>query len=295
MSRLFPLGGASLDIRKIGVVGSGQMGGGIAQVCAAAGFQTITHDLFLTRDNPKVGIGAIRGRLQRQVQQGKLDQTTMEATLARLSDTTRLEDLAGCDLVVEAVIERLEDKAVVFRTLDQSCPAHTILATNTSSIAIAEIARETKRPDRVIGTHFFNPPPVMPIVEIVRGLETSDETLADARDFVAKIGKRSIFSKDRAGFIVNYLLIPYLLDAIRMYENGWATREDIDDGMKHGCGLPMGPLVLSDFIGLDTIYYVALVLLEEFREPRYAPPPLLKRMILAGQHGRKTGKGFYEY
>jgi 3-hydroxybutyryl-CoA dehydrogenase len=277
------------------VVGSGQMGGGIAQVCAAAGFETITHDLFLTRDNPKVGIGAIRARLQRQVEQGKLDQTAMDATLANLSDTTNLEDLAGCDFIVEAVIERLEDKAVVFRTLDQACPAHTILASNTSSISITELAKQTGRPDRVIGAHFFNPPPVMPIVEIVQGLETSEDTLANARDLVGRIGKRSIFSKDRAGFIVNYLLIPYLLDAIRMYENGWAAREDIDDGMKYGCGLPMGPLVLSDFIGLDTVYYIALVLLDEFHEPKYAPPPLLKRMVLAGHVGRKSGKGFYDY
>ena len=271
------------------------MGGGIAQVCAAAGFETITHDLFLTRDNPKVGIGAIRGRLQRQVEQGKLDQAAMEATLANLTDTTTLEDLAGCDVIVEAVIERLEDKAVVFRTLDQACPAHTILASNTSSISITELAKQTGRPDRVIGTHFFNPPPVMPIVEIVQGLETSEETLASAKDFVGRTGKKSIFSKDRAGFIVNYLLIPYLLDAMRMYENGWATREDIDDGMKYGCGLPMGPLVLSDFIGLDTVYYIALVLLDEFHEPKYAPPPLLKRMVLAGHFGRKSGKGFYDY
>jgi 3-hydroxybutyryl-CoA dehydrogenase len=271
------------------------MGGGIAQVCAVAGFETITHDLFLTHDNPKLGIGAIRGRLQRQVDQGKLDQASLDGVMARLSDTTRVEDLAGCDLVIEAVIERLEDKATVFRTLDQVCPPHTILATNTSSISITELAGQTKRPDRVIGTHFFNPPPVMPIVEIVQGLTTSNETVAQARAFVDQVGKRSIFSKDRAGFIVNYLLIPYLLDAMRMYENGWATREDIDDGMKYGCGLPMGPLVLSDFIGLDTIYYIALVLLDEFHEAKYAPPPLLKRMVLAGQLGRKTGEGFYQY
>jgi len=271
------------------------MGGGIAQVCAAAGFETITHDLFLTRDNPKVGLGAIRGRLQRQVEQGKLDQASLDQTMGRLSDTTNLEDLAGCDLIVEAVIERLEDKAKVFQTLDQACPEHTILATNTSSISITELGQQTKRPDRVIGTHFFNPPPVMPIVEIVRGLVTSDETVENARDFVARIGKKAIYSKDRAGFIVNWLLIPYLLDAIRMYENGWATKEDIDDGMKYGCGLPMGPLVLSDFIGLDTIYYIALVLLEEFHDAKYAPPPLLKRMVLAGQFGRKSGQGFYTY
>jgi 3-hydroxybutyryl-CoA dehydrogenase len=271
------------------------MGGGIAQVCAAAGFETITHDLFLTRDNPKVGIGAIRGRLQRQVEQGKLEQQALDATMSRLTDTTRLEDLADCDLIIEAVIERLEDKAAVIKTLDGACPPHTILATNTSSISITEIAKATQRPERVIGTHFFNPPPVMPIVEIVRGLMTSEETVGDAKAFVERIGKRSIFSKDRAGFIVNYLLIPYLLDAIRMYENGWATKEDVDDGMKYGCGLPMGPLVLADFIGLDTVYYIALVLLDEFREARYAPPPLLKRMVLAGQLGRKTGSGFYEY
>lgn len=295
MSSSFPWGGSSLDIRKIGVVGSGQMGGGIAQVCAAAGFETITHDLFLTRDNPKVGLGAIRGRLQRQLEQNKLDQASMDATMARLSDTTRLEDLADCDLIVEAVIERLEDKAKVFQTLDQACPERTILASNTSSISITELGQQTKRPDRVIGTHFFNPPPVMPIVEIVRGLATSEETVDTARGFAEHVGKKSIFSKDRAGFIVNYLLIPYLLDAMRMYENAWATKEDIDDGMKYGCGLPMGPLVLSDFIGLDTIYYIALVLLDEFRDAKYAPPPLLKRMVTAGQLGRKSGRGFYTY
>jgi 3-hydroxybutyryl-CoA dehydrogenase len=271
------------------------MGGGIAQVCAAAGLETITHDLFLTRDNPKVGIGAIRGRLQRQVEQGRLDQAAMDAAMSRLSDTTKLEDLAGCDLIIEAVVERLEDKATVFRTLDQLCPEHTILASNTSSISITELAGRTNRPDRVVGTHFFNPPPVMPIVEIVRGHLTSDQTLADVRDFVASLGKRFISSEDRAGFIVNYLLVPYLLDAIRMYENGWATREDIDDGMKYGCNLPMGPLTLCDFIGLDTMYYIALVLFEAFKEPRYAAPPLLRRMVLAGQLGRKTGKGFYDY
>ncbi|HEX6512316.1 MAG TPA: 3-hydroxyacyl-CoA dehydrogenase family protein [Chloroflexota bacterium] len=284
-----------MDIRKIGVVGSGQMGGGIAQVCASAGFETITHDLFLTRDNPKLGVGAIRARLQRQVDQGKLDKAALEQTMSRLSDTTDLQDLAGCDLIVEAVIERLEDKAAVFRTLDQACPQHSILATNTSSISITELAEETSRPDRVIGTHFFNPPPLMPIVEVVRGLQTSEATVDNIRGFVEQIGKRSIFSRDRAGFIVNYLLVPYLLDAMRMYENGWATKEDIDDGMKYGCNLPMGPLTLSDFIGLDTVYYIALVLLEEFREPRYAPPPLLKRMVLAGKLGRKTGAGFYSY
>jgi 3-hydroxybutyryl-CoA dehydrogenase len=271
------------------------MGGGIAQVCAAAGFRTITHDLFLTRDNPQVGVGAIRGRLQRQVEQRKLDQAAMDRIMANLSDTTDLKDLADCDFVIEAVVERFEDKAEVFQTLDELCPTHTILATNTSSISITEIASKTKRPDRVIGTHFFNPPPLMPIVEIVRGLETSDQTAGEASALAEKLGKRSIFSKDRAGFIVNYLLIPYLLDAIRMYENGWATREDIDDGMKYGCNLPMGPLTLSDFIGLDTVYYIALVLLDEFHDPRFAPPPLLKRMVIAGKLGRKAGQGFYAY
>ena len=271
------------------------MGGGIAQVCAAAGFETITHDLFLTRDNPKIGLGAIRQRLQRQVEHSRLQQNALQATMSRLSDTTKLEDLRDCDVVIEAVVERIEDKAAVFRTLDELCPKHTILASNTSSISITEIAAKTQRPDRVIGTHFFNPPPAMKLVEIVRGLTTSEETVAATRSFVEQLGKRSIFSKDRAGFIVNYLLVPYLLDAIRLYENGWATREDIDDGMKFGCNLPMGPLVLSDFIGLDTMYYIALVLLEEFQETRYAPPPLLKRMVVAGHLGRKTGKGFYDY
>jgi len=271
------------------------MGGGIAQVCAAAGFETITHDLFLTRDNPNLGLGAIRGRLQRQVEQGRLDQDSLDATLARLSDTTELQDLAGCDLVIEAVVERIDDKAAVFRTLDGVCPEHTILASNTSSIAIMEIAAQTQRPDRVLGLHFFNPPPVMKLVEIVRSIATSEETVATGRGFVERLGKTPILAKDRAGFIVNYLLVPYIVDAIRAYENGLASKEDIDAGMVHGCNHPMGPLTLADFIGLDTCCYVALVLYEEFKESRYAPPPLLKRMVLAGQLGRKTGKGFYEY
>jgi 3-hydroxybutyryl-CoA dehydrogenase len=271
------------------------MGGGIAQVCAAAGFQTITHDLFLTRDNPKLGIGAIRGRLQRQVEQGRLDQPALDATMANLSDTTDLADMKDCNLVIEAVIERIEDKASVFRTLDQVCPPETVLASNTSSIAVMEIAAQTKRPDRVLGLHFFNPPPVMKLVEIVRTIATSDETVATCRAFTERLGKTPVIAKDRAGFIVNYLLVPYIIDAVRAYENGLATKEDIDAGMVYGCNHPMGPLTLADFIGLDTCYYVALVLFDEFKESRYAPPPLLKRMVLAGQLGRKTGKGFYEY
>jgi 3-hydroxybutyryl-CoA dehydrogenase len=271
------------------------MGGGIAQVCAAAGFQTITHDLFLTRDNPKLGIGAIRGRLQRQVEQGRLDQPALDATMANLSDTADLADMKDCNLVIEAVIERIEDKASVFRTLDQVCPPETVLASNTSSIAVMEIAAQTKRPDRVLGLHFFNPPPVMKLVEIVRTIATSDETVATCRAFTERLGKTPVIAKDRAGFIVNYLLVPYIIDAVRAYENGLATKEDIDAGMVYGCNHPMGPLTLADFIGLDTCYYVALVLFDEFKESRYAPPPLLKRMVLAGQLGRKTGKGFYEY
>ncbi|MBV9119461.1 MAG: 3-hydroxybutyryl-CoA dehydrogenase, partial [Chloroflexi bacterium] len=250
---------------------------------------------FLTRDNPKFGIGAIRQRLQRQVDQGRLAAGDMAATLNRLSDTTSLEDLSGCDVVIEAVVERIADKAAVFRTLDEHCSPHTILATNTSSIAIMEIAAETKRPDRVLGVHFFNPPPVMNLVEIVRTVATSDETVETARGFAGKLGKHAIMAKDRAGFIVNYLLVPYLIDAVRMFENGVASREDIDAGMVNGCGHPMGPLQLADFIGLDTCYYIAQVLFDEFKEARYAPPPLLKRMVLAGQLGRKSGKGFYDY
>ncbi|MDE3076469.1 MAG: hypothetical protein KGJ86_13690, partial [Chloroflexota bacterium] len=287
--------GASVDIQKIGVVGSGQMGSGIAQVCAAAGFQTITHDLFLTRDNPRYGIGAIRARLQRQVGQGKLEQAAMDATLARLSDTIDLADLADCDLAIEAVVEQLDEKLKVFQALDRICPERTILATNTSSIAIMAIAAGTKRPDRVLGLHFFNPPPVMRLVEIVQTLATSEATLSACRELVRALGKQPILSKDRAGFIVNYLLLPYLMDAIRMYEQGLASREDIDAGMTLGCGYPMGPLRLADFIGLDTCYYVAQVLFDEFKEARYAPPPILKRMVLAGQLGDKTGKGFYEH
>ncbi|HEU0166140.1 MAG TPA: 3-hydroxybutyryl-CoA dehydrogenase [Chloroflexota bacterium] len=271
------------------------MGGGIAQVCATAGFETITHDLFLTRDNPKVGIGAIRGRLQRQVDQKRIDQSTMDGIMGRLSDTTRLEDFVDCDIVVEAVVERLEDKQAVFRTLDDVCRPEVILASNTSSVNVMAIAAATKRADRVLGMHFFNPPPVMKLLELVRTIATSDATLTAAREFGERLGKHPIVAKDRAGFIVNYLLVPYLFDAIRLYEQGFATREDIDAGMVEGCNHPMGPLTLGDFVGLDVCYYVGLVLYEEFKEPRYAPPPLLHRMILAGQLGRKTGKGFYDY
>ena len=284
-----------MDIHRIGVVGSGQMGGGIAQVCAAAGFQTITHDLFLTRDNPRLGLGAIRARLGRQVDQGKLSRDEFERTMGNLCDTTDLADMAGCDLVIEAVIERIDEKAQVFRTLDAVCGEHAILATNTSSIAVMEIAAQTKRGDRVIGLHFFNPPPVMKLVEIVRTLVTADETVETCRALAEQLGKRPIISKDRAGFIVNYLLVPFMIDAIKAYENGLASKEDIDAGMVYGCNHPMGPLRLADFVGLDTCYYIAQVLFDEFKESRYAPPPLLKRMVLAGQLGQKSGKGFYDY
>lgn len=282
-----------MEIRKVGVIGCGLMGGGIAQVCAQSGFETVVREV--SQDLLDRGMGRIAGFLKKDVDKGKLAPEARDAALERLKPTTALDDLAGCQIVIEAIVENLEAKREVFSALDALCPPETIFASNTSSLTIVEMAAVTRRPDRFAGLHFFNPVPVMKLVEVVRAITTADATIAALKEFGAALGKTVVEAKDTPGFIVNRLLIPYMLDAIRVLEAGIATREDIDEGMKLGCGHPMGPLTLLDFVGLDTTYYIANIMFEEFKEPRFAPPPLLKRMVLAGHLGKKSGRGFYDY
>ena len=282
-----------MKIGTVGVVGCGLMGGGIAQVVAQAGYSTIVReasDDLLVR-----GIGRIDKILSRAVAKGKLEESEKVAVLGRISGTTDLADFHACDLVIEAVTENPEIKHQVFATLDTVAPDHAVLASNTSSISITELAGATSRPKQVIGLHFFNPVPIMSLVEMVVGLDTGEETIEAARTFGESLGKKVIVAKDTPGFIVNYLLIPYLLDAIRLVESDTATPEDIDTGMVLGCSHPMGPLKLLDFIGLDTTLFIADVLYDAFRTDRYAAPPLLRKMVAAGHHGRKNGRGFYQY
>jgi len=269
------------------------MGGGIAQTCAAAGYRTVVREVsneFLDR-----GMGRIRRLLDDGVTKGRVTAEARDATLGNLTGTTKTADLSGCDLVIEAITENLADKRALYAEVEAVVPAHTLLASNTSSLCITELAAATTRPDRFVGMHFFNPVPVMKLVEVIRGLATTDEAYRAAFEFAKGLGKQPVTVADRPGFIVNRLLIPYLLDAIRAYEQGLGSLEDIDTGMKLGCGHPMGPFTLLDFIGLDTTYYIANIMYEEFGEARYAPPPLLKRMVLAGQLGKKSGRGFYGY
>ncbi|MDR7511201.1 MAG: 3-hydroxybutyryl-CoA dehydrogenase, partial [Armatimonadota bacterium] len=237
----------------------------------------------------------IDASMRRAVERGKLDEAARDAARARIRGTTALEDLAGVDLVIEAVIERMDEKKAVLGALDRIVAPGVVLASNTSSLSITEMAAATRRPDRVVGLHFFNPVPVMPLVEIVRGLATAEEVVAAMREFAGRLGKTVVVARDTPGFIVNRLLIPYLLDAIRVLELGVASREDIDTAITLGLGHPMGPLTLLDFVGLDTTYYIAEAMFQEFKDSRYAPPPLLKQMVLAGWWGRKSGRGFYEY
>ena len=282
-----------MQIKTVGVLGCGLMGAGIAQVSAAAGYRTIVREV----EQPllRKGLGRIERFLAGGVEKGKLTPAAKDATLARLSGTTRLEDLGACDLIVEAIVENIGEKEASYATLDGILPAGTIICSNTSSLCITELASKTKRPDRFAGLHFFNPVPLMKLVEVIRGLTTSEETYQSVVSFAASLGKEPITAPDRPGFIVNRLLVPYLLDAIRAYEHGLGTIEDIDKGMTLGCGYPMGPFTLLDFVGLDTTYYIANIMFEEYREPAYAPPPLLKRMVLAGRLGKKSGQGFYKY
>jgi 3-hydroxybutyryl-CoA dehydrogenase len=282
-----------MDIQRVGVVGCGLMGSGIAEVCARAGYDTLVREV--SHELLQRGMQRIEQSLGTAVERGKLAAIDRDAAMGRLRGVTRLDEFADRDLVIEAVIERLEDKQAVFETLDRVCPPDAILASNTSSIPVIQLAKVTKRPDRVLGMHFMNPVPVMALIEFVRAITTSEETLAQARVFGESLGKRVIVARDRAGFIVNMLLVPYLLEAVRMYEQGVASRDDIDLGIKLGTNVPMGPLTLLDFIGLDTAQYIADILYEEFRQPNYAPPPLLRQMVMAGYLGRKSGRGFYDY
>ena len=282
-----------MAITNVGVIGCGLMGGGIVQVSAQAGFQVLfveASDELVTR-----GLARLRETLEGLVAKGKLDARAKDGALARIAGTTRLDDLKACDLVVEAMTENQPLKNETFAKLDRICPPHAVLATNTSSCNVTAMAAATKRPGQVLGLHFFNPVPLMKLVEVVRTILTHEATVKAATEWVGAVGKTPVQAKDSTAFIVNRLLVPYLLDAIRVYEGGLASLEDIDQAMKLGCGYPMGPFTLLDLVGLDTTMYVAEVMFEEFREPRYAPPPLLKRMVMAGQLGRKTGKGFYTY
>jgi len=282
-----------MAISTVGVLGCGLMGAGIAQVCAQAGYTTIVREV----EEPllRKGLGRIEKFLADGVTRGKVTPEARDATLGKLSGTTKFEDFARCDLVIEAIIENVDEKRRAYAALDAVVGEAAIFCSNTSSLCITELAAATRRPDRFGGLHFFNPVPLMKLVEVVRGLSTTDETYRAVFAFAQSLGKEPITAPDRPGFIVNRLLVPYLLDAVRAYENGLGTLEDIDKGMTLGCGHPMGPFTLLDFVGLDTTYYIANIMFEEFREPQYAPPPLLKRMVLAGRLGRKSGQGFYKY
>ncbi|HJR57764.1 MAG TPA: 3-hydroxybutyryl-CoA dehydrogenase [Vicinamibacterales bacterium] len=282
-----------MQIQTVGVLGCGLMGSGIAQVCAASGYRTIVREVeqgFLDK-----GIGRIEKFLNDGVGKGKVTAEAKDKTLANLSGTTKFDDLKACDIVIEAIIENVEEKAKTFAALDAVVGEGTIYCSNTSSLCITELAARTKRPDRFAGLHFFNPVPLMKLVEVIRGLTTSDQTYQTVFAFAQSLGKEPITAPDKPGFIVNRLLVPYLLDAIRSFDQGLGTVEDIDKGMKLGTGYPMGPFTLLDYVGLDTTYYIANIMFEEYREPAYAPPPLLKRMVLAGRLGKKSGQGFYKY
>ncbi len=282
-----------MAIKTVGVIGCGLMGAGIAQVAAQAGFPTTVVEA--TQELLDRGLGAIRKSLEALVAKAKIDERNRQDTLGRLKGATELEALKDRDLVIEAITENQALKNETFAKLDRICPPHALLASNTSSCNITAMAAATRRPGQVLGLHFFNPVPLMKLVEVVQTILTDERTVLAAYEWVQAVGKAPVRTKDSTAFIVNRLLVPYLLDAIRIYEGGLASLEDIDQAMKLGCGYPMGPFTLLDLVGLDTTMYVAEVMFEEFREPRYAPPPLLKRMVMAGHLGRKSGRGFYDY
>jgi 3-hydroxybutyryl-CoA dehydrogenase len=280
-------------IQRVGVLGCGLMGSGIAQVAATAGYSTIVKEV--AEDFLKKGLAGIEKSLSRFVEKGALTPEQRSETLSRLKGTTKFEDLAECDIVIEAITENLETKRETYAIIDSIVKPSAIFASNTSSLVITEMMTATRRVDRFIGMHFFNPVPLMKLVEVVGTITTAPGVLDEAMKFAASLGKAPIRTSDRSGFIVNRLLVPYLLDAVRALEEGVGSVEDIDKGMKLGCGYPMGPFTLLDFVGLETTYYIANIMFDEFREKRFAPPPLLKRLVLAGHHGKKSGRGFYDY
>jgi 3-hydroxybutyryl-CoA dehydrogenase len=282
-----------MAIEKVGVVGCGLMGSGIAQVAAQAGYAVVVREV----STPLVhkGLESIEKNLGRLVDKGTLNAADRDQVRARLRGTTNIDDLKASDLIIEAIVEQLPATRDLWSSLDEICPKTAIFASNTSSLSITEMATFTHRPDRFLGLHFFNPVPVMKLVEVIRTIATDPKVFDEALGFATKLGKTPVRTTDRTGFIVNRLLVPYILDAVRALEEGVASIEDIDNSMKLGCGYPMGPLTLLDFVGLDTTYYIANIMFDEFKEKRFAPPPLLKRMVLAGWHGRKTGRGFYDY
>ncbi len=282
-----------MEIREVGVCGCGLMGSGIAEVASKAGMTVVVREI--NDDLLKKGLGRIDKSLSRAVEKGKLDEAGKKAVLDKITGTVKLEDFKDCDLVCEAIIENIDEKIRLYKDLDAIVKTDAVFASNTSSLSITEMGAATGRPDRFCGLHFFNPVPVMKLVEVIRTVATSEGTFEKAKAFGEKLGKVVVSCKDTPGFVVNRLLVPYLLDAIRALESGVATKEDIDTGMKLGCGHPMGPLELTDFVGLDTTYYIAEILFEEFKDHHYAAPPLLKTMVKAGYCGRKTGRGFYDY
>jgi len=282
-----------MAIQKVGVVGCGLMGSGIAQVSAQAGFPTVVREI--SPNALEKGMGSIQKFLKGGVEKGKLTQEVVDKTLANLKGTVELKDLADCDVVIEAATENVQLKKEIFGALEGICKPSAILASNTSSLSITELATFTKRPTQFVGLHFFNPVPLMKLVEVVRTVQTRDDAVAAVKEWCESIGKTVVQCGDSTGFVVNRLLVPYMLDAMRVYEQGLASRDDIDNAMKLGCGYPMGPLLLTDFVGLDTTLYISEIMFDEFKEPRFAAPPLLRRMVLAGRHGRKTGRGFYDW
>jgi 3-hydroxybutyryl-CoA dehydrogenase len=282
-----------MAIRKLGVLGCGLMGSGIAEVAAKSGFDVVVREV--DQKLLDKGLGKLRGSLDKAVEKGKLAAAERDAALARIQGTTQVTDLGDCDLVIEAIIENVEEKKKVYAAVGEVAKADVIMASNTSSLTLTQMAMATRRPDRFVGLHFFNPVPVMKLVEVVRTLVSDDAVVAEVTEFCRALGKEPVQCKDNSGFIVNRLLVPYMLDAIRGYEEGIGSLEDIDKAMQLGCGYPMGPFTLLDFVGLDTTYYIAEIMFDEYREKRFAPPALLKQMVQAGRLGRKSGRGFYDY